>query len=78
MTTKGQIGEVCFKCSKGRGYTETVYLCDLHASAEDLLEALKNLLAHHRVKSLPDTDTLTPRLEAARAAILKAEGGPKP
>jgi hypothetical protein len=46
----------------------------LIAAAPELLEALKSLLAHHRVQSLPSTDTLTPRIEAARAAIARAEG----
>lgn len=36
---------------------------------EKTLEVLKDLLAHHRVQALPDTDTLTPRILAARAAI---------
>lgn len=34
-----------------------------------LVVAVENLLAHHRVAALPETDTLTPRMHAVRAAI---------
>jgi len=37
----------------------------------ELHEAAKDVLAHHRVKALPLTDTLTPRIERLKAAITK-------
>lgn len=47
----------------------------LIAAAPELYEALKNLLAHHRIAALEGlgSDTLNPRIEAARAALAKAE-----
>jgi hypothetical protein len=38
---------------------------------DELREAARDVLSHHRVKALPLTDTLTPRIERLKAAIIK-------
>ena len=48
----------------------------LIVAAPEMLEALQNLLCHHRIADLRKlkSDTLNPRIEAAEAAIAKATG----
>jgi len=54
---------------------ERVANATLIAAAPELLEALENLMLHHRV-SRPQSDTLEDRRILARAAIAKATGNP--